>query len=369
MSDDFVKQMSGIVHHSINNPLWTGPEDPDGGVTQSLLGRFLSCRERFKLYVVDGLRPLPCFNHRIEYGTMWHLCEQMYIENVNWEPALKDHCKELCNKYRSSQEDIEKWYQICKLQFPLYVDWWKLHSDMMKRKPLLQEEVFKVAYTLPSKRVVYLRGRWDAIDIIVKDGKKGIWLQENKTKGDPDRADIERQLTFDLQTMLYLVAMRHSLLNGNIAGVRYNVIRRPLSGGKGNIVRKKGTKNTLPESKEGFYRRLSGIIKDAVGAEWGCPPGEHYFFMRWNIEISQKDIDTFCRTCLDPILEQLCWWYDTVVIGASDRILPAYAATWRHPFGVVNPIDEYGHSDLDEFLNSGSTIGLHRATSLFTELE
>ena len=68
---------------------------------------------------------------------------------------------------------------------------------------MLQEQVCDVPYNLPSGRVVRLRGKFDSVDLI--DG--GIYLQENKTKGDIDKIQVERQLSFDLQTLMYSVAL------------------------------------------------------------------------------------------------------------------------------------------------------------------
>jgi hypothetical protein len=42
---------------------------------------------------------------------------------------------------------------------------------------------------------------------------------------------------------------------------------------------------------------------------------------------------------------------------------------WRHPFGVYDALNEGGSSDLDEYLETGSTVGLERASTLFPELE
>jgi hypothetical protein len=41
---------------------------------------------------------------------------------------------------------------------------------------------------------------------------------------------------------------------------------------------------------------------------------------------------------------------------------------WQHPFGVYNVLDEGGSSDLDNYLESGTEIGLARTTNLYPEL-
>ena len=360
-----------------SEPLWKGPEVD--GVTQGLLGRFLSCRERFRVLVVEGLKPADTFNHRLEYGNMWHICEQAHAaapqtREPQWQHALADYARKLAQHYRMQGEQVEHWYNVCRTQFPLYVDFWKQHLDVLERTPLLQEQVFDVPYRLPSGRIIRLRGKWDSVDLIGKGKDVGVYLQENKSKGDVNEIQLRRQLAsgFDLQTMFYLVALEEwnwdrVVGNGGIKGVRYNVIRRPLSGGKGSIVRHKPTKsNALGESKDAFYGRL----RDVIAAD------PAFFFMRWKVEIGSHDMIRFRRECLDPILENLIDWWDEInplapLKGTSNQPRPPNYYTplnWRHPFGVYNPLDEGGSSDLDEYLATGSEVGLQRTDDLFPEL-
>ncbi len=359
-------------------PLWKGPEED--GVTQSLLGSFLCCRERFRLKVVEGLTEADNFNHSIEYGNMWHICEEalaaqhspVVTDGTGWQSKLKKYCNELLVKYPLAKDQITKWYEVCKLQFPIYVEYWRKHPDVRARTPLLQEETFCVPYELPSGRIVKLRGKWDSVDIIGKRNKAGIWRQENKTKGEIKEEQLVRQLTFDLQTMLYLIALHEhrklsmdnkSILPSQalIKGVRYNVIRRPLSGGKGSIKPLKGTIKKPPETMPHYYDRLRGIIEEEP---------EHYF-MRWQVVITPADIERFKRECLNPILEQLCEWWD--YLHLPDGTLtedPFFSSTnFRLPYGVYNPMSLGFTTELDEYLASGSTIGLEKTDNLFPELD
>jgi hypothetical protein len=191
-------------------PVWKGPQED--GITFSLLSRFLVDRERFRLLVVEGLRPLPTFEHRLEFGTMWHLCEEYLAKDsspralvppYSWEDPLRDHATKLCRLYPTQQEQVDHWYNVVKLTFPRYAAYWAYHPDTSKRTPLLQECVFDIPYPVKGNRVVRLRGKWDSVDLVASRGAgmvPGLWLQENKTKGQPNEAVIRRQLKFDLQT-------------------------------------------------------------------------------------------------------------------------------------------------------------------------
>jgi hypothetical protein len=292
---------------------------------------------------------------------MWHLCEEHMHEGSAWQGLLAAYCQHLCETNPTQQEMIDHWYRVCKVQFPVYLKYWKGHKEVQGFKPLLQEMTFAVPYTLPSNRIVKLRGKWDSVDMTKVNKKTELYLQENKTKGDINEQKIVRQLSMDLQTMIYLVTLKQvgkqlNLPIEYLRGVRYNVIRRPLSGGRHSITRHKPTaKNPQGESKDAFYTRL--------GEEIQSEP--EFFFIRHTVEVSNSDILTFRERVLNPILEQLCnWWED---IQAYENPFHSHNH-WQTPFGIGGVLDEYG-SDLDEYLISGSMSGLQRITNLFPELQ
>jgi hypothetical protein len=355
-----------------NQSLWSGPEKD--GITFSLLSRFIVCRERFRITVCEGLRPVSGWNHRLGYGNMWHVCEEALAQNptlINgWCPflenALLSYVKKECHQYPTDQQKIVHWYNVCRTQFPVYVRYWmqRQPGDTLQKSPhevitsLFQERVFGVPYKLPSGRVVKLRGKWDRGYL---DNNNHVWIQENKTKGDMDFHKIQRQLKFDLQTMIYLIAWKYDKSQGNgrlcPRGVLYNVVRRPLSGGKGSIVRHKATKNKREESLADYHKRLEAIIEGDPG----------YYFARWESIVTPTEIDTFQKRCLNPILEQLCDWWQYMNGEEPDNHYNQ-SPHWQHPFGVWNVLDEGGSSDLDEYIETGNTVGLERTDNLFPEL-
>jgi len=371
--------------------VWLGPcaAGWNGGVTQSMLGRFLCCRERFRIKYILGLEPHEKWNHRLGYGNMWHVCEEALASEVSHfgevigttivKDDLQNHIGEQFNSYPLQREEIAHWGNVCAMQFPEYVKFWQNHPDVRNRTPLFQERVFDVPYRLPSGRIVRLRGKFDAGDLLIDEttgALGGVYLQENKTKGDIDRAQVERQLDFDLQTMFYLTALYgessqpgwYKLENGDykrICGVRYNVVRRPLSGGKGNIKphAAKSTKKTFKaaETMEAFYERLR---RDYIAAE------PDYWFFRLRCEISEREVSVFRQTCLDPVLEQLCDWYQEVT-GADLTPAQPYRTplNYRHPFGIYNPLEENGATEYDAYMRTGSVVGFRRITELFSELK
>lgn len=341
-------------------PLWKGPEVD--GVTYSLLSRYLVCKERFRLLVVEGLRPREGWNHRLEFGNMWHLCEEAHQGGAPWSSTnivLNGYADSLHQRFPFHRPEVETCLETVRLMFPIRVAYWKGQAEERARAAVFPPEtVFDVKYPLPSGRTVRLRGKWDDVSLVGSGRGKKVYVGDTKTKSDVDELKITRQLRFDLQTMIYLVAFGGTPLppkfDGRypVGGIRYNVVRRPRH--------YQGKKETA----EGFYERLRRVISES--------PGDYFF--RWTAEVSPGDIDRFRAETLDPLLENLCnWWMvqTGALAGTQARqdYLINYGHHWRHPFGVYNVLDEGGSSDLDEYLETGSEAGLERTTNLFRELD
>ena len=137
------------------------------------------------------------------------------------------------------------------------------------------------------------------------------------------------------------------------------MIRRQLSGGKGTIRRHQPTKsNPEGESAEEFYERVAEYIRNEP---------EHYF-MRWTVDVLPGDYKKFEEQFFQPCLEQLCDWWEFISTGGGFGILDNQVH-WRLPYGVYNVLLEGGSSELDEYLATGSTVGLRKVDNLFPELK
>ena len=348
--------------------LWKGPEID--GVTQSLIGRFLGCRERFRLYVVEGIREKEAFNEKLEYGNIWHACEENFAAKKDWRIALREYAHKLQIKHPESRRQIVRWAEILRVQFPLYVDHWRMHPDVQTRVPISQEQVFRVPYTLPSGRIVTLRGKFDGLDEIGQLKNSGTYIQENKAKGSVNEEQLKQELHYNIQTNTYLIAAREMFRlkmppfdkhRKAISGVRYNVIRRPLGDwqGKFNIKQRKGrmTKKGRigEESEKEFYARLGKLIKD----------NSEHFFMRWKIEVLRSDTQKFIEDTFVPIMEQLWDWWEWVERGCPKGD-PVH---FRMPYGVYNPLLEGRPGAYAKMLNKGDMSDVQRVTTIFPELE
>jgi len=391
------------VNSPPREPVWGGPSVD--GISQTMLGRYLTCPERFRVLYVEGLQPTPMFRPQIEFGNLWHAAEESFAQHgtklnpanqheMHWHRAVYDYGNKLGDLYPMQRDQIIHWIKVCIALFPAYIDFWKKHPDMKVRKPLEQEQKFCVDYTLPSGRVAKLRGKRDSVDLIVNDNgglrtlngtNKGIWLQENKSKSQIDRQKIDRMLRFDLQTMMYLLSldedqdfwqkMREKFPGMGrkpfpVVGVRYNVVRR-----------------STHKTAESMMKKVQEDISIARGDEWFC---------RWNSEVSVQDMNNFKYWALNPILENLLddyeWWAycytysdhrnQTSKTGRNEQMSPfVYQRRaevfpnhqHRHftmPYIGYNPLSEGMETDVDNYLFTGSEVGLHRVTKadLFPEL-
>lgn len=334
-------------------------------------------------YIV-GLRPIDKFDFKLEFGNLWHAAEEHYGEskkisevstNASWYKALYSYHRELLQKYGvdpSVKSEIVKWFEIIKRQFPIYINHWLAHPDVKNRQSIAQEEKFDIQYPIAGGRLVRLRGKYDGICEILR----ALYLDEHKARGTVNPVTMRQRLKYDLQTMMYICTLSHHLKTMNIcdrvkklpiAGVRYNVIRRPLAGGLHSIRQKQDEKTTE------FYDRLRELINDETKASVKERRDAHYF-MRWTVKIYPSDIQKFEEQTLKPLLAQIVTWYDWVTAANyPERISNIWESTegdhFRTPYGIWQPLMEDGSTEYDAYLQNGSQAGLERTDSLFTELQ
>lgn len=372
-------------------PLWEGPTStgPEGGLTFSLLSRWLVCRDRFRLKVVEGVDEDEGFRPALEYGSLWHEAEEAHAGGKPWLPAMRKYYQHLMKTYQADQGEVRKWFLIAKATFPVYIHWWKTHATERARKPLMEEVAFRVPYRLPSGRSIILRGKFDCVFL----ERKSVLLQENKSKGRIDEQGIQNTTFQNLQTGIYQTSLRTSLKKtpegrafcpdlgdpdlvfpipqgARITGTLYNVVRRPLADpfGPGSIRQKK------KETEGQFYKRLAQTVEEQ-GSK---------FFHRWKIQLNQTDIQTFQDQVLHPILEQFLDWWEWIELDPAHPFrLPTHADLertrairglrggglhWRSPWGVYSSLGQGFRGDFFDYLTTGQTQGLKSLDTLFPEL-
>jgi len=340
------------------------------GITYSLLCGFRECTARFEKKVIDGWIEDEGYRHAIEYGNMWHLCEELSANRKDWKKPLVAYYQKLLGEYPESAEAVTKTLQCVSLQFPLYVEFWKNDKEQRIRIPVLQEYAFSVRFPV-FEDYVTLRGKFD--EVFALPGKTGrkIWLQENKTKGKIDHQGIGDTLYANLQTIIYSTALKLVMEDKPLAkklgflpgdkfgGFIYNVIRTPLSG-----MPPCGPRRKAGEEDRAYYRR---VAKDITAKQ----KSDQYYFMRWKVALQESDIKMCHERTLLPMLVQLLFWFDSKTgfkgVMPVSRLIDALSL--QSPWGVYNSLANEWRGSFYDLLTKGSKFGLKKASTMFPELE
>lgn len=303
------------------------------GITYSFLDEWLLDREQARLSYVEGWASSG-FSQAITYGLAFHDCLEWIAKGrspktIRWKilnPFYERRSEKLTD---SDKELLIKLLSLVEVAFKQYVKHWEGYDHNFSY--LFYEESFKVDHVTTTGASIPLRGRWDAA-YYDQDGR--LWLMENKTKAQIDEEAIMTALPQDLQTMLYVHALQQRT-GRQVAGVLYNVARRPLLRQKKN------------ESLEEFTWRVEDDIVTRPD----------YYFMRWKVELLPEDIVNWVDRTLNPILDQVGLWWESIKENPFEP--------WDSPQHFQNPgalFTKYGKSRYFNLLTRGSTEGLYRRT-------
>ena len=314
------------------------------GLTQSMIGTFLSCERKFRLAasrmtsgnesgaIVFGNvyhLALEITQNKISTGAistpedvksaMVHIMEEVYAHlEDDYQKALPD-----------TREDYEFAYGCTEAMLPLYFFFWA--SDFFggnKKTWLFSEREFKVEFA-----GVPLRGK---IDGGYSDVLKRRWMLENKTKGVWNEGNLSKIIERDLQVNVYDLAL--SELDGvKYEGVLYNIIRRP------QLRRKKD------EDMKAFISRVKEDVE--TRPEW--------YFSRLEVTISEDQRAAF-RVQLSRIVDRIKKWYALAKDNAGLDI--ENTSQCQQVYGAC------------QFLNLCSSVltdyaGLYVRKDMFSELE
>ena len=361
---DRVKELAAKRNKKNNKPLWDFDRD---GVTYTILSRLRSCKERARLSYVEGWSETG-LQAALEFGSAFHACLENplsppeKITKQYQEQRIKDKVL-FPNQYM----EFEVLMSLVEATVIAYRERYK--QEDKKRNFILHEEAFSVQYPLTLQpysfsneyftykqgsvaagmqnvRPVRLQGRWDGV---FRDEKGKLWLFETKTKSDIDSEGINRTLSKDLQTMLYVVALELHLKEP-VAGVVYNVIKRPQYrlGKKENLVT--------------FSRRVRKLLLDNVRSS----RENSNVFLRWTHTLQPGDKELWCKHTLDPLLTQVALWWDSI----KGNPFNPWGSPFHNetPFGVYDPLGSGRRGDFFTLLTGGGTSGLTRREMASPEL-
>ncbi len=258
----------------------------EDGVTQSLLTAFEACSLRCQWILEGWMSPNP--KESLFFGSLFHkLLEDHYTlcgpdEILDLEEFLKKEDK-LHSGIKT--EVKEKCFAMAEALYEPYDEFWG-EKDAGKEWVEL-EPVFGIR-ALPDLDIseeggILLRGRMDGVFRL----KGKLWLLETKTKAQIDEFGMMDALAVDFQNIFYIAAAEEKFRE-KIAGVLYNVVRKP------SLRQKNG------EALVKFAQRM----KEDVEAR-----PEHYF-KRYEVRYTRRAIEEFKQELQILLLEYADWVKD-----------------------------------------------------------
>lgn len=252
--------------------------DPErDGVSQTLLGRFLTCRQLAR-YDLQGWTPkgvpLSMINGTVGHAVLQHTYEAQRKKLMGAVPTKQELTKiiNIVEKLWLAENPRPTKFMLQDLEFallnaqvlmPIYFEYWK--EDFKKLAWEKLEGEFKIPYQTKDGYKTFIRGKMDGVF-----KRNGLWLFESKFKSRIEDEDIVDTLSIDLQVMLYLWALGKGY-KLTPSGVLYNVVRRPgLKIGKSETMVKYGQRieaDILKRKEFYFYRFEVSTDRDDI-AKW-----------------------------------------------------------------------------------------------------
>lgn len=307
------------------------------GITQSLLGTFLQCKQKARLSIEGWSSKYASMG--LTYGTIGHaVLEAVYndiqsrklksIPTQQQVIAYVNKIEDIWNKEnpRADKKALEYLELSCLLAentLPLYFEYWI--KDLKEIKWVSLEHEFKLPYTTKSGLKTILRGKMDGVFA----NPKKIWLFESKFKSRIDEGDLMDTLSFDFQVLFYLRALKY-IHKIQPAGFLYNIVRRI------------GLKQGIKESITQFADRCIKDIKERP----------EFYFIRREVSIGADEMEAF-EVELDALITDFILWSQ---------------GKGFHYKNTNSCIDKYGRCT---FLNICSGIGFQAYTkreTMFREL-
>lgn len=266
------------------------------GISQSILATFLTCPEKAKLAVLEGLTPIKT-SQALSFGSLFHASQDALfklVQNGDTRPpaalvadALEETEAIEKAKLRSAlvSEDIIQAFALdfgqVRLVLQAYVDYWP--GDFTEVEWVALEETFEMPLKIDGETVI-MRGKRDGL---FRARTKKLYLKESKTRAQINSEGTGRSLGMNLQNMVYLASVEHDYKEFP-AGVMYDEIRRPqLRQGKA-------------ENVQQFLARIAADI----------PSRPDFYFVRWNANFLKRDITKFKEQDLTNIVRRFLRWFD-----------------------------------------------------------
>jgi len=294
---------------------WKGPVD--GGITQSLLGKYLQDPFSFVLYYGCGLEEPSTINQNLIWGNEFHLLLELTLPY----PQLYNNLTQgYLDDLRQQLVTLEEGYAHVE-PTTLYsvMEMMKLYNDSYKLSYEIEtEKQFKFEYHTKNHRVS-LMGKIDGIGTPQTHDVSSTYpfdlnrpvIIEHKCKGYHDKAQHRQEIHTDLQLNLYLHAMQ--VLGHTTDQVVYDIIRIP-EVQYGCPARNIGER--IPYYINRIYNTCTPYKEYPVSKNKFLWLDQHCFSHPENL------VAEFRKITLDPIIDSLCYMYEYTLSDSFDPFNP-----------------------------------------------
>lgn len=327
---------------------------PKSGLSQTMIQKFIVCRERFRIRYVEGLISSGGVSDAIEFGNIFHKAWELHCKGV----PLKAILNKLTARHPRTREAVYDPH-LCKIAvtlLPIYLEYTK--EDTKDFHYLRSEQKFNMPYQCGLGRIVHMKGKRDAE--LLRDGK--LWLKENKTKSQINVEQLTHTLPYFVQPGLYLLSLQRDYPEYDIGGFIYDVVRKP------------GLKRKKNETEVQFLRRIRDDVESRP---------EHYFLML-EIDMDTKHLEEWRLRFFDPVISQICLWWESIkhnpfdpwttpsgnigLSGTDPQVLVQNPHHFLRPFGIYDPLAT-GVGDYFLKIVNATNAGLVETDEPFPELD
>lgn len=292
-----VPRQNGIAEHPLT--LYRPERD---GVTNGLLGTWLACREKARLFL-EGWTPM-AHSFAITFGNVFHqMLEWVYddvrnkklqaIPGPKYLRRLDARVRDLwLDEHPAADAKATEFFELTMLianaVVPLYFKYW-FKTDFLKLRWEALEHQFRIPIKVegPDGKLyeTFMRGKMDGTFTNPTSLRNDAFrLFETKTKSRVDEDNLSRIMPIERQVNIYLSALRR--LHGKRPGeVLYNVVRRPQ------------LRQGVKETAEQFATRIANDVADRPD----------FYFFRLRMTVSKEDMDTFDHEFSQMVAEFLLW--------------------------------------------------------------
>ena len=338
---------SSLLHkleaiREVAKPVWAGPAV--GGITQSLMSRFLECPFRFYLYAFLGLEENEPLHPNLIWGDIFHKGLEHYIPGGNLQEAKEAMWEYGNTEYpRMPSTYLHTTEQMLKLYNRSFLTSNGVLEDMKT------EQKFSVPEVVEGFDVVY-RGKADGYN---KPCRYGV---EHKCKGKIEPALSRAESPIDQQVLLYSYCL-------NIRHWTYDIIRIPEA-------QFMAPQRRPGESGASYAHR---IFNTQTGQEYPISRHPYAWINQFHFDVDKAQIDAFMDYTWRPLVYRLCRWWKHITTPGFSLLNPEC----YNDIFYITPIRHFDPSNTERYkckywhllTGEAELESLIPVTSFYAELE